>query len=140
MNHTSRSHTVLHHQYHIIWITKYRYKRLKGALRERIRTIIRHVMCAKNCTSRSYLVFCREYMSICLGDPAAYCGQRLRVAHQELVVASGADGLPGPSQALLGSGLLLHQKRQHHGRCHISVSSGARTYRREPVVIESFET
>jgi putative transposase len=43
MNYTSGSHTVFHHRYHIVWITKYRYKVLEGALRERIRTIIRQV-------------------------------------------------------------------------------------------------
>jgi putative transposase len=37
------SHTVYHHRYHIVWITKYRYKVLEGALRERIRVIIRQV-------------------------------------------------------------------------------------------------
>ena len=31
------------HRYHIVWITKYRYKVLEGALRERIRTIIRQL-------------------------------------------------------------------------------------------------
>src|ERR1019366_118828 len=36
-------HTVFHHRYHIVWVTKYRYKVLEGALRERIRTIIRQV-------------------------------------------------------------------------------------------------
>src|SRR2546430_7154345 len=43
MSYTSGSHTVFHHRYHIIWITKYRYKVLEGALRERIRTIIRQL-------------------------------------------------------------------------------------------------
>ena len=43
MSYTSGSHTVFHHRYHIVWITKYRYKVLEGALRERIRTIIRQV-------------------------------------------------------------------------------------------------
>jgi hypothetical protein len=64
-NHTSGNHTVFLHRYHIIRITKYRYKKLEGALQERIRTIIRHVMCAKNRTSRLYPVFCRENMSKC---------------------------------------------------------------------------
>ena len=41
MTYTSGSHT--HHRYHIVWITKYRYKVLEAALRERIRTIIRQV-------------------------------------------------------------------------------------------------
>jgi len=43
MNYTSGSHTVFQHRYHIVWITRYRYKVLEGALRERIRTIIRQV-------------------------------------------------------------------------------------------------
>ena len=43
MSYTSGSHTVFHHRYHIVWITKYRCKVLEGALRERIRTIIRQV-------------------------------------------------------------------------------------------------
>jgi putative transposase len=43
MNYTSGSHTVFQHRYHIVWITRCRYKVLEGALRERIRTIIRQV-------------------------------------------------------------------------------------------------
>ncbi len=34
------SHTVFYHRYHLVWITKYRYKVLQGALRLRVRTII----------------------------------------------------------------------------------------------------
>ncbi len=34
-------HTVFHHRYHLVWITKYRYKVLKGAMRERVREILR---------------------------------------------------------------------------------------------------
>jgi len=34
------SHTVFHHRYHIVWVTKYRYKVLQGALRVRVREII----------------------------------------------------------------------------------------------------
>src|SRR5256886_17409098 len=43
MSYASGSHTVFHHRYHIDGITKSRYKVLEGALRERIRTIIRQV-------------------------------------------------------------------------------------------------
>ena len=32
-----------YHRYHIVWITKYRYKVLQGKLRERVRDIIRQV-------------------------------------------------------------------------------------------------
>ena len=42
----SSVHTVFYHRYHIVWITKYRYKVLEGAVRERVREIIRQV-CAE---------------------------------------------------------------------------------------------
>ena len=34
------SHTVFHHRYHLVWITKDRYRVLQGDLRLRVRTII----------------------------------------------------------------------------------------------------
>jgi hypothetical protein len=40
------------------------------------------------------------------GNPAAYCGQRARAARQGTVITSGADGVPGPAQALLGTAFL----------------------------------
>ena len=139
MSYTSGSHTVFHHRYHIVWITKYRYKVWEGALRERIRTIIRQVQGTRrpDRLRRSVAGTC-PYVR---GNPAAYRGQRLRAARQGTVIASGADGVPGLAQALLGaaflgSRLLLHPEWQHHGRCHTSVSSSARTYRRQPVVIQ----
>ncbi|YCH11121.1 IS200/IS605 family transposase [Wolbachia endosymbiont of Muscidifurax uniraptor] len=36
-------HTVFYHRYHIVWITKYRYRVLTKAMKERIRTIIAEV-------------------------------------------------------------------------------------------------
>ena len=36
-------HTVYHHRYHIVWITKYRYRVLQGTLRMRVREIIAQV-------------------------------------------------------------------------------------------------
>ena len=66
MNYTSGSHTVFQHRYHIVWITRYRYKVLEGALRERIRTIIRQVCKELGVQIGSGLsAFCRENMSIC---------------------------------------------------------------------------
>ena len=37
------SHTVFYHRYHVVWITKYRYKVLSGQLRLRVRQIIAQV-------------------------------------------------------------------------------------------------
>jgi putative transposase len=36
-------HTVFHHRYHIVWITKYRYKVLTHAMKTRVREIIAQV-------------------------------------------------------------------------------------------------
>lgn len=38
------SHTVFHHRYHLVWITKYRYRVLQGDLRLRVRAIIAQVV------------------------------------------------------------------------------------------------
>ena len=43
MSYTRRSHTLFHHRYHIVWVPKYRYKVLRGKIRERVRDIIRQV-------------------------------------------------------------------------------------------------
>ena len=46
MAYETGAHTVFYHRYHIVWITKYRYAVLEGAVRARIREIIRQV-CAE---------------------------------------------------------------------------------------------
>jgi putative transposase len=43
MRYDTGKHTVYYHRFHIVWLTKYRYKVLRGALRERVRDIIRQV-------------------------------------------------------------------------------------------------
>ena len=93
MNYTSGSHTVFHHRYHIVWITKYRYKVLEGALRERIRTIIRQVCKELGGTDRLRRVGARTCPYV-RGNPAPSCRQRLRAARQGTVIASGANGVP----------------------------------------------
>ena len=43
MSYRTGSHTVFHHRYHIVWITKYRYKVLCGEIREHVRDVIKQV-------------------------------------------------------------------------------------------------
>jgi putative transposase len=43
MAYSTGGHTRFYHRFHVVWVTKYRYKVLEGAMRERIREIIRHV-------------------------------------------------------------------------------------------------
>ncbi len=40
MRYSSAAHTQFYHRFHIVWVTKYRYKVLQGPMRERIREII----------------------------------------------------------------------------------------------------
>jgi len=47
MSYSTGSYTVFYHRYHIVWITKYRYKVLQRKLRERVRDIIRQVWCSE---------------------------------------------------------------------------------------------
>ena len=42
-NYTKGTHTVYHHRYHLVWITKYRYRILQGELRLRVRELIAQV-------------------------------------------------------------------------------------------------
>jgi len=46
MAYDTGSHTKFYHRYHVVWITKYRYKVLRGEVRFRIREIIRQT-CAE---------------------------------------------------------------------------------------------
>jgi len=47
MQYDKGKHCVFYHRYHLVWSTKYRYKVLRGAVRLRVREIIRQV-CAEN--------------------------------------------------------------------------------------------
>ena len=47
MQYNKGKHTTFYHRYHLVWITKYRYKVLAGDVRLRVREIIRQV-CAEN--------------------------------------------------------------------------------------------
>ena len=46
MSYCTASHTTFYHRYHVVWATKYRYKVLQGAMRERLRDVIRQT-CAE---------------------------------------------------------------------------------------------
>lgn len=42
-NYTRGSHTVYYHRYHLVWITKYRYRVLEGKIQLRVRDLIAQV-------------------------------------------------------------------------------------------------
>ncbi len=43
MQYQKGKHSVFYHRYHVVWITKYRFKVLQGVIQERVREIIRQV-------------------------------------------------------------------------------------------------
>ena len=43
MAYSTGSHSIFHHRYHIVWAPKYRFKVLHGAVRLRVRDIIKQV-------------------------------------------------------------------------------------------------
>ena len=40
MEYRKGTHNVYHHRYHLVWITKYRYRVLTGELQQRVRTLV----------------------------------------------------------------------------------------------------
>src|ERR1700682_2176383 len=68
MSYATGCHTVFHHRYHIVWVTKYRYKVLEGTLRERIRTIIRQV-CKELGVQIVSGVLCKEHVHMFVEIP-----------------------------------------------------------------------
>jgi len=48
MSYSKGNHTTYHHRYHIVWITKYRYKILTGRVQKRVRSLIAQVATEMN--------------------------------------------------------------------------------------------
>lgn len=51
------SHSTYYHRYHLVWITKYRYKVLRGSLQSRVRDIIAQVADEMNTHRRPIKIF-----------------------------------------------------------------------------------
>ncbi len=67
MPYDTGAHAVFYHRYHIVWITKYRYNVLEGAVRERIREIIRQV-CAELGVTIVKGVLSRDHVHMSAGN------------------------------------------------------------------------
>ena len=72
MSYCTGSHTTFYHRFHVVWVTKYRFKVLRGEMRERLRDIIRQsceemgVSIVKGVLSTDHVhMFCRS-RHICL--------------------------------------------------------------------------
>ena len=63
---THGQHTVYHHRYHLVWITKYRYRVLQGELRLRVREIIAQVAEEMDVKIIKWCIVERPYTCICI--------------------------------------------------------------------------
>src|SRR5207302_798948 len=111
MTYATGYHTVFHHRYHIVWVTKYRYKVLEGTLRERIRTIIRQV-CKELGVQIVSGVLSKEHVHMFVEIPPHIAVSDVvrrvkgRSSHRVQIVPRTSQTLLG--SPFLGEGLLLH--------------------------------
>ena len=68
MQYDKGKHTTFYHRYHLVWITKYRYKALEDDVRLRIREIIRQV-CAENRVEIIKGVLARDHVHMFVSIP-----------------------------------------------------------------------
>jgi putative transposase len=120
-------------------ITKYRDKVQEVAVRERIRTIIRQV-CKELGVQIVSGILSREHVHMLVEilphHPVSDFVRRVKGRSSHRLQREFPDLRKRTwGRHFWARGSLLHHQRQHHGRCHPSVSSGARTSRRQPVVI-----
>ena len=118
MSYATGCHTVFHHRYHIVWVTKYRYKVLEGTLRERIRTIIRQVSRELGVQIVSG-VLSREHVHMFVEIPPHIAVsdfvRRVKGRSSHRVQMEFPELRKSYWTPLLGERLLLHDQRQHHG-------------------------
>ena len=81
MRYSKAAHTRFYHRYHVVWVTKYRFKVLQGTMRERLREIIRQT-CAELGVHIVRGVLARDHVHMFLSIPPklslAYVMQRIK--------------------------------------------------------------
>ena len=120
MRYSSSAHTRFYHRYHVVWATKYRYKVLHGAMRERIRQIIIQT-CEELGVHIVKGVLARDHVHMFLSIPPKLSLSDVMQRIKGRLIAPHPDGVPRPAQTLLGKALLgawvfLHDLRQRDRR------------------------
>ena len=81
MRYSKAAHTRFYHRYHVVWVTKYRFKVLQGTMRERLREIV-HQTCVEPRFHIVRGVLARDHVHMFLSIPPklslAYVKQRIR--------------------------------------------------------------
>jgi len=97
------AHATFDLKYHVIWITKYRYKILRGRIAERARDLIREV-----CQARDVVIMrgaiSPDHIHMLLSARRIWHRQAGAV-HQRPIVSKTARGVPGATKTVLGQHL-----------------------------------
>src|ERR1044071_6008775 len=96
------AHAIYDIKYHVIWITKYRYKILRGRIAERARDLIRQICQAREVVIVRGAVSTGSYPYVAVGAVALDAGEGSAVREGE-VVATVAGGVSGLAEAVLGT-------------------------------------
>ena len=90
-------HAIWDIKYHLVWITKYRYKLLRGEVAERARDVIRQI-----CESGEVRIvrgaISPDHVHMLVSSPPQLAGE----AHQRAVVTAVAGRVSASAEALLG--------------------------------------
>src|SRR5947209_7682552 len=94
-------HAVCDLKYHLVWITKYRYKILRGEVAERARDLIRQICPRAGSRDRSRIGISgsHSHAGISTGSPGSL---EACAIHQRPIVAQAAGRIPKLTEALLG--------------------------------------
>ena len=93
MRYSSSAHTRFYHRFHVVWVTKYRYKVLQGPMRERIREIIMQT-CSEMGVHIVKGVLATGPCPYVPVDPAKTVAVQRHATHQGPLVAPHPDGVP----------------------------------------------
>ena len=110
------AHAVTDLKYHVIWVTKYRYKILRGDIAERARDLLRQICVAREVTIIRGAVS-PDHIHMLVGGPNPVVAVEAGAIHEGALVSITAAGVPGVAQAVLrttcvGAGLLLCKCRR----------------------------
>ena len=96
------AHAVTDLKYHVIWVTKYRYKILRGDIVERARELLRQILCSARSDdhSRCGVTGPHPYAG---GGPAAAVAVETGAVPEGVIVALAPTGVSGVAQAVLGA-------------------------------------
>ena len=96
------AHAVWDIKYHLIWITKYRYKVLRGEVAERARDLIRQI-----CQAREVSIIrgsiSPDHIHMLVAAPPQLSHGQAGAVHQGTIVAAVAGGVSPPRQTVLGT-------------------------------------